>query len=134
MSNPDKEDYIKYRINLANETLEAAKILAEKQHWISAMNRIYYVCYYAISALLYKNNINATTHSGVKRQFSKHFILTGKIDKSIGKVYAKIFDLRHKGDYGDFFDLDKDQTIPFFEPVEELLRTIEFLVINKKIQ
>jgi len=126
MSKPVKEDYIKYRINLSKETLKAATILAEKGHWISVMNRLYYVCYYAISALLYKNNINATTHSGVKRQFSKHFIQTGKIDKSLGKSYSKIFDLRHKGDYGDFFDLDKEQTMPFFEPVKELLKRIEF--------
>jgi uncharacterized protein (UPF0332 family) len=131
MSQPKKEDYINYRINLAKETLEAAKVLADKQHWISAINRLYYVCYYSISALLYKNNINATTHSGVKRQFSKHFILTGEIDKSLGKIYAKIFDLRHKGDYGDFFDLDKEQTMPFFEPVEELIKTIESLIKNK---
>ena len=72
-----------------------------------------------------------STHSGVKHHFSKHFILTGKIDKSLGKVFAKIYDLRHKGDYGDFFELDKEQTMLFFEPVGELLKTIESLLKNK---
>jgi uncharacterized protein (UPF0332 family) len=128
MSKLHREDYVKYRINLAKETLDAAKDLAEKDHWISVMNRLYYVCYYSISALLYENNIIATTHSGVKRQFSKHFIMTGKIDKSLGKVFAKVFDLRQKGDFGDFFDLDKEQTLPYFEPVEKLLKTIETLL------
>jgi uncharacterized protein (UPF0332 family) len=128
MSKPLREEYILYRMNLAKETLEAAKVLAEKGHWISVMNRLYYVCYYAISALLYKNDINATTHSGVKRQFSKYFIVTGKVDRTLGKTYAKIFDLRHKGDYGDFFDPDKEQTMTFFEPVESLLKEIESLL------
>ncbi len=128
MNKTRKEDYIQYRINLAKQTLQAAKILAEKGHWISVINRLYYACYYAISALLYKNDINATTHSGVKSQFSKHYLATGKIDKSLGKVYAKIFDLRHKGDYGDFFDIDKEQTMTLFEPVENLLKEIESIL------
>jgi uncharacterized protein (UPF0332 family) len=53
MNKPLKEDYIQYRINLERETFQAAKLLAEKGHWISVMNRLYYVCYYAISAVLY---------------------------------------------------------------------------------
>ena len=57
MNKPLKEDYIQYRINLARETFQAAKLLAEKGHWISVMNRLYYVCYYAISALLFKDDI-----------------------------------------------------------------------------
>jgi len=130
MNKPLKEDYIQYRINLAKETLQAAKLLAEKGHWISVMNRLYYVCFYAISALLYKDDINVTTHSGVKRQFSKYYITTGKIDKTLGKVYAKIFDLRHKGDYGDFFDPDRELIMGFFGPVEELVQEIESL-LNK---
>ena len=128
MSKPKREDYINYRINLAKETLQDAKILAKKGHWISVINRLYYACYYAISALLFKENINATTHSGVKQQFSKYFIQTGRIDKTLGKSFSKIFDLRHKGDYGDFFELDKEQTMPFFETVEELLKKIELLL------
>jgi len=36
--------------------------------------------------------------------------------------------LRHKGDYGDFFDLDKEQTMKLFEPVEILLKEIESLL------
>ena len=128
MNKPLKEDYIQYRINLAKETLQAANLLAEKEHWISVINRLYYACFYAISALLYKDNINATTHSGVKRQFSKYYITTGKIDKKLGKFYSKIFDLRHQGDYGDFFDLNKEQIMIFFGPVENLLQEIESLL------
>ena len=128
MSHSLKKDYINYRIDLAKETLKAAQILAKNGHWNSVINRLYYVCYYAISALLYKNDINATTHSGVKQQFSKHFILTGKIDKKLGKIYAQVFDLRQKGDYGDFFNLDQEKTMPYFEPVEELLKIIEILL------
>ena len=40
MNKPLKEDYIQYRINLAKETLQAAKLLADKGLWISTINRL----------------------------------------------------------------------------------------------
>jgi uncharacterized protein (UPF0332 family) len=53
MSKSLKQDYIDYRIASAKETLKAARLLADNLHWNSVINRLYYVCFYAISALLY---------------------------------------------------------------------------------
>jgi uncharacterized protein (UPF0332 family) len=128
MSKSLKQDYIDYRIESAKETLKAAKLLADNLHWNSVINRLYYVCFYAISALLYKNDINATSHSGLKHQFTQRFVKTGLIDKELGKAFVKIFDLRQKGDYGDFYNLDKEKTLPYFKPVEKLLERIQTLL------
>jgi len=130
MSKSRKQDYIDYRINSAKETLRAARLLAENALWTSVMNRLYYACFYAISALLYKHDINATSHSGLKHQFTQHFVKTGLIDKELGKAFARIFDLRQKGDYGDFYNLDEEKTMPYFEPVEKLLEQIESLLAD----
>jgi len=123
-----KQEYINYRIESSKETLKAAKLLAENEHWNSVINRLYYVCFYAISALLYKNDLNATSHSGLKHQFSQHFIKTEIIDKDLGKAFVKLFDLRQRGDCGDFYNLDREMTMPLFEPVEKLLHEIETLL------
>ena len=128
MSKSRKQDYIDYRINSAKETLRAARLLAENALWTSVMNRLYYACFYAISALLYKHDINATSHSGLKHQFTQHFVKTGLIDKELGKAFVRIFDLRQKGDYGDFYNLDEEKTMPYFEPIEKLLEQIEALL------
>ena len=40
-----KKDLIYYRLARARETLEDAKLLAEKQRWNSAINRLYYAAY-----------------------------------------------------------------------------------------
>jgi uncharacterized protein (UPF0332 family) len=130
MSKALKKEYINYRINLSKETLQAARVLAENGHWNSVINRLYYVCFYAISALLYKNDINATTHSGLKYQFTLHFIKTGILPKDLGKAFIQLFDLRQKGDYGDFYDFDQEKAKPFFKPVEELLYQIEALLAD----
>jgi len=126
-----KQDYINYRINTAKETLNAAHCLATDGHWNSVINRLYYVCYYAISALLYKYDINARSHSGLKHQFTLNFIKTGLIDKKLARVYVELFDYRQEGDYADFVDFDENKTLPLFNPVEELLQRIENLINEK---
>jgi uncharacterized protein (UPF0332 family) len=132
MTKSIKQDYISYRLKSSKETLEAARLLAKNEHWNSAINRLYYSCFYAISALLYKYDINANSHAGLKHQFTLHFIKTEVIDKELGRVFVELFDWRQKGDYGDFYDFDKDKTLPLFKPVETLIETVESLIKDKK--
>ncbi len=51
------EDYIKYRFIRAEESLDDAYILAQNNKWNTVANRLYYSCFYAVSALLLKHNI-----------------------------------------------------------------------------
>lgn len=128
MTKSTKKEYIDYRIKTAKVTLEAARSLVENGHWNSVINRLYYTCFYAISALLYKYDINARSHSGLKHQFSLNFIKSGLIDKSLAGVYIELFDYRQEGDYADFVDFDENKTLPLFIPVENLLQRIEELI------
>lgn len=128
MTRSSKQEYLEYRIRTAKETLEAARSLARDGHWNSVINRLYYTCFYAISALLYKYDINARSHSGLKHQFSLNFIKTGLIEKSLTGVYIELFDYRQEGDYADFVDFDENKTLPLFQPVENLLQRIEELI------
>ena len=128
MSKSLKTEYIDYRLNQAKETLDAAKSLVKDKHWNSVINRLYYSCFYAISALLYKNDINARSHSGIKHQFGLHFVKTGLIDKSVAEIFIDLFDYRQSGDYADFVDFDKEKTLPLIPRVETLLVKIEELL------
>ena len=98
------KDLINYRLERAKETLEDAKLLSEKQRWNSAINRLYYAAYYAVIALLLKENITSTTHNGAKTKFSEHFIKTGLYPTEFGRIYSQLFTWRQKGDYADLFD------------------------------
>ncbi len=119
-----KKDLITFRIARAIDTLDNAKILAEKEKWNSSINRLYYAAYYAVTALLLKNDLNPTTHNGVKSNFSEHFVKPGIIPLEFGKIYSQLFSWRQKGDYDDFYDFDKDKIYPYFEPVKELIEII----------
>jgi uncharacterized protein (UPF0332 family) len=72
---------------------------------------LFYDCFYAVIALLIKNNISTQTHDGARTQFGLFFVKTGIIDKESGKFFYKLFDYRQKGDYGDLFDYDKELTM-----------------------
>lgn len=120
-----RDDYIKYRFQRAEESLDDAIILAEKKKWNAAINRLYYSCFYAVIALLLKNNIETQTHEGVRTQFGFMFIKNGKIDKKHGRIFTKLFDYRQKGDYGDLFDFDENMVMPLFEQVKEFIEEIK---------
>ena len=125
MTIDNHDDYIKYRFLRAEESLEEALILADNERWNAVINRLYYSCFYAVIALLLKNNIETQTHDGARIQFGLHFIKTGIIDKSYGKVFTKLFDYRQKGDYGDLFDYDEKITKPLIEQVKGFVNEIK---------
>jgi hypothetical protein len=41
-----------YRLQRARETVEEARVLLETDHANACVNRLYYACFYAVSALL----------------------------------------------------------------------------------
>jgi uncharacterized protein len=128
MSLPKKYEYIQYRLEKARETYEVAKLLVANEAWNSAINRLYYAAYYAVSALLVQSGILTKTHSGVKTQFLLHYIKSGKIELDHGKVYADLFDWRQKGDYGDFFDFTEEDVLSVLKPTERLIAEVKTLI------
>jgi uncharacterized protein (UPF0332 family) len=48
------EDYIRYRIERAYKTLLEVESHLSNGFWNTAINRMYYACFYAVSALLVK--------------------------------------------------------------------------------
>lgn len=117
-------ELIKYRLSRALETYEEALILARENHWNASANRLYYSCFYAVSALLLKNGLNTSTHNGVKTEFHKSFIKSGIISKHSGRTYSRLFNLRQEGDYLDFKRLEQTDVDSFFPEVNEFIHEI----------
>jgi uncharacterized protein (UPF0332 family) len=120
-----KEDYIIYRLQRAEDSFKDALILAANKRWNTVVNRLYYSCFYAVTALLLNNNIETLTHEGSRSKFGMEFIKTGLINKKFGKFYSKLFDLRQKGDYGDLFDFDEDAVLPLIDSTRQFIDEIK---------
>lgn len=125
MKENTKNDLLKYRLALAQETLDEVNHLVKLGYLRTAVNRMYYACFYAVIALLLKHNIHAHTHSGVMRMLGLHFVKTEKISAELGKFYNKLFDERHKGDYDDFIEFDKKTVEDLQKSAKEFIHSIK---------
>ena len=102
--------------------------MADAQQWNSVINRLYYACFYAASALLLHQHISAKSHSGVIGQFSEQIVRPELIPIEEFRVYAKLLNWRSKGDYNDLFDFTKEDVLPMMEPAKHFINRITSMI------
>ena len=123
-------DLLVYRLQRARESLEDAYLLADARRWNPCVNRLYYACFYAVSALLVQEGMSSSRHSGIRSLFNRHFVKTGKIDAGTARIFNDLLERRQEGDYVDFVQFQEAQVrawMPqaevFVERIAELLKT-----------
>lgn len=121
-------DYIQYRIEKSDQAYNDALLLAQSGSWNGSINRLYYTCYYLVSALTLKDGIETKTHAGLRNQLNLHYVKNGKIPMDMGRLYSDLFDSRQKGDYGDMYDFDKETVESLLIPVKDFIDTIKQLL------
>jgi uncharacterized protein (UPF0332 family) len=124
----EKADLISYRLKKAHTSLAEAKSLIEQGFLNGPANRLYYSCFYAVIALLAKEDITARKHNGVRTEFFKAFIKTGRLDNEFSKIYSNLMELRQENDYADFVEYDIEEIQHFVAQVERLINSIEALI------
>jgi uncharacterized protein (UPF0332 family) len=127
----DKNDLITYRASRSKETLGEAKTMIDNGYWNAAVNRIYYSCYYAVSALLLLKSIETGTHKGIRQMFGLHFVQTGLVSKEDGRFFSDLYDRRQTGDYDDFIIYDEVTVNQLFSQAVEFVESIIKLIENK---
>jgi len=128
LNNENRNTIVIYRLEKAKETLLEAKGNIEMGFWHASANRLYYACYYAVTALLIRNGYSAHTHSGVFTLLGKHFVLEGLISKEQNKFYGALLELRQNSDYSDRVVIQEKDIIPLLEPAEQFIAEIEKLI------
>ncbi len=124
----DLESLFHFRIQQAEETLQdAQKLIKSGATPRSITNRAYYAVFYAILALLIKENIALKTskHSGVIAVFNKEFVKTKKFEKHYSEIVHYLFRARQEVDYKDFVN-------PLLEDAEENLKLAKEFVQQVK--
>lgn len=121
---------IAYRLQRANEALEEAHLLTDNGHTNAAVNRLYYACFYAVSALLHSRGLSAVKHSGIRSLFGRHFVKTGLISKELAALYNDLFEYRQESDYEDFFQIDPSLLAPWLTQTQQFIEAITKLIPN----
>ncbi len=115
--------------SLALEELDIATLLLERAHYRTSISRSYYSMYYAAQALLLSQNIDTSTHKGLIRLFSQHFVKTGQFSPELSNTLKAAYELRQLSDYdadftGTLAESEKilEQAKIFVAEVEKLLK------------
>jgi len=117
-----------YRLNRSDESLEEALILLKRDHVNTFVNRLYYACFYAVTALLLSKGLSSSKHSGVRALFHQNFVKNELITREMGKFYDKLFDTRQKGDYADLVYFDKKEVGSWFDEAKKFIGSIKKII------
>jgi uncharacterized protein (UPF0332 family) len=126
--NQGRDEDVKKRLAYAKRTMGEVDILVENHLWNTAVNRMYYACFYAVNALLIRHGMETKTHAGTQRLFGLNFIKTGKIDEQSGQFYSALFEMRQDADYEFEVEYDKDDVMQLIGPATRLINEIDQLL------
>jgi len=124
-----RDAIVAYRLENADKTLNEISLHIQNELWNTAINRLYYACFYAVSALLINSSIETQTHAGARRMLSLHFTKTGKLPTEWSKFYTDLFENRQTGDYADFVNFERETVEELYEQAKIFVKTIKQLVV-----
>ncbi len=125
----DEERYlIAYRISRAHEAIEEARILFDAGHFNAYVNRLYYACFYAASALLLTRNLSTSKHGYLRSLLHKEFVKTGTLPPEMGEHFDLLFESRQEGDYADLVVFKADEVAGWLAQTKTFVSHIERLI------
>ncbi|OPZ86588.1 MAG: HEPN domain protein [bacterium ADurb.Bin429] len=119
---------VQYRLERAHEALQEADLLYQSGFYNTVASRLYYACFYSVSALLMLNNFHATTHAGTRSQFAQHFVHTGIVPIELNTLYSQLFRFRERSDYELQFRLDAEEANRLLNEAPAFIAAIERLI------
>jgi uncharacterized protein (UPF0332 family) len=127
----EKRTLVKYRLERANESIKAVRLLFENKLFIPSMNRIYYSMFYSVQALLVLDEKAFSKHGQVKAYFNKEFIKSGIFPKEFGKLFNAVFEYRQKFDYVDLLMPEEKLISDYIAEAQKFIDRISSFLNNK---
>jgi len=115
----------------ARERLEASEKLLDDGFYEDAVSRAYYAMYHAAKACLILESSSPKTHEGVISEFGRLFILTGKVDDTLGKALSVAKEDREDSDYEVYAEIDTEEAKKVIKEAKNFLRKAEEIVRQK---
>ncbi|HLQ25942.1 MAG TPA: HEPN domain-containing protein [Acidiferrobacterales bacterium] len=116
-----RDRIVDYWLRKAGGALQSAQSEAQAGRLDFAVNRAYYACFYAASAVLLRMGKKFVKHSGLRAAVHQDLVKAGKLDVKWGKAFDRIFENRQSADYVELWEFETDQ-------VEEIVRDAERFV------
>ena len=133
MKSEDIAALVSYRMERAEESMAAARLMSEKGMLGFAMNRIYYAMFYAVQAVSVLEDVSFSKHGQIKAYMNRALVKTGILPLSLGRVYNKAFEYRQKFDYLDFAEPDVDLVESYLDQAREFIDAIRQYLKSKHL-
>lgn len=130
LSGDERAQLIKHRIEKSNLLKKEAVFLIDSGLYNTAVNRIYYAMYHAVSALALKDCFTTSKHLQLIGWFNREYVKTGKAEINSGKYLMRAFEMRSKSDYDDFADYSEKEVKELMENLDSFLQIVENLIQN----
>lgn len=88
MNEDVRQNIVMYRMGKARQLLHDVDVLMENELWNSTINRMYYACFHAVSALLIKNGIEVKSHGDTSSVWTS--FCQGR--KSFARIWANLLE------------------------------------------
>ena len=130
MNDDERKELIALRLENSQSAMQEAKLLIDNGYWNASINRMYYGCYYAVSALLICKGVQAQTHAGVRQMLGLHFVKTGLLSTKHNAFFSDLFAKRHSGDYDVYIYFDEEITKDLYPQAIEFIENIKSLILQ----
>jgi uncharacterized protein (UPF0332 family) len=128
---PERQTLVGYRLQRAREALEEARILLDAGHVNGCVSRLYYACFYGVSALLLTANMAASTHGYIRALLHRDYVKTGRISEQMGKHFDVLFNNQEKADHEDLIVFDAAIVRSWFESTKAFVDQIADLIARQ---
>lgn len=122
MEPTNKREFIKSRVDLAKEKIEAAKKLLESGFYRDSVSRAYYAMYHLAKAVLVLQDKNPYSHRGVKILLASELVRHGLMDKDIYNLFVLAKEKREDADYRELIKITKKDAVKAVENAEIFIR------------
>lgn len=122
------KEVVDYWVEKANDSLNAARDDLKAGRFSFSVNRIYYACFYVVSAVLLQKGLKFKKHSGVRAAFHRHIVKTGLIRREHGQFYDEIVEARQRGDYIELIRFEKEQVEKWLKQAGQFVKQVKSLI------
>lgn len=128
--NEERQVLVRFRVERAREAIEEARLMLAAGHANTFVNRLYYACFYAVSAALLARGLASAKHAGVRAMLHQHLVKPGLVSPESGKFYDMLFDNRQKGDYADLVRFELAEVGPWLNQAEQFVGVVAKLAVD----
>ncbi len=121
---PESEDLLK----AAQESLDAARLLASRGFHPDAVSRAYYAIVYAARAALASRGVAAKTHGGTLQRFGELFVAPGLLPSDLTTSFGKAMAIRNRADYSTAVRPGKEDSEAVLKDAERFVEAVRGLL------